>query len=319
MPRLLTAMCFDLDSLDGKILAEVIARGVGFEPTSFGTDAFRRGGGRFSAKAHLPKLAAGKDVTHLALETEAGFGGDHFHLATIGVWGFQVLYWCLDSYGQPDLALVEDLTAHKGFNAAYMCDNEDVFWQSTELLNTYEGFGRSHEGLPKVPDETFGGLKVDIRGNPGARSPFPGMWLQSAWRMWFAGRAFDYLPKERLLEFEGAEVVRALPSGAVFIQLYQDPGACAEPESRAVQRAFRDWMGMAHLAAHASEYGRELSDVALEIETGAFDHGGVRLIRTWLDAKGDPIRRSRAVMCELRELGEDGELLWSERRDVQGR
>ena len=123
MPRLLTAMCFDLDSPDGKILAEVIARGVGFELTSFRADAFRRGGGRFSAKAHLPKLAAGKDVTHLALE----------------------------------------------------------------------------------------------------------------------------------------------------------------------------------------------------VETGAFDHGGVRLIRTWLDAKGDSIRRSRAVMCELQELGEGGELLWSERRDVQGR
>lgn len=314
MAFLLTSLCFELDTFNGAKIAELIREGVGFEPTCIATDDFLKMGAAFHPERHLPKLEKSKKVSSVRLETEQREDGPYFRTVSLGSWAFQVIYWRLDSYRSPDLDLVSELVSQPGFNAGYMADADDVFWQSEANLSTYGLYGKPHDHLPKIKDEVFGGYKVDVLKNLGASYLFPGMWLQSAWRMWFSGKAFDFLPKQRLLSFRDSDQTKELSNGVVFIQLYSDPASYASPESRARQQSFRDWVGIADLAAQAGEYSSGRADPSFEIEEGEYEHGGIRMFTYWLDEEGNLVRKSHAVKQLIQELDEAGSVVWSEGR-----
>lgn len=310
MQHALTTFCFSIDSLTGSDISEMIEAGLGFEPTRIRTDDFLKAGGSFSRRDQLQRLRRSRVVTRVRLETDKAEDGPYFHVITLPAWGLQVASWKQTGIEIPGVEYLNQLAANPGFNAGYRADAEDTFWQSEEKLSTYEVFGRSHAGLPKITDHVFGGEKVDIGRNPGRRSLFPGMWLQAAWQMWFGGGAFRYLSRERLLAFVGANRIVVLDSGSVFVELYGDWKACSQPESRRRQESFRKWTGMDELEAQAGDFGRGLGDPTFEIREGSFSRGGSRYLTQWLDAEGNPVRKSRAVKKVEIEASTDGTELW---------
>lgn len=188
--------------------------------------------------------------------------------------------------------------------------------QGSTALRCYEVFGRDHSHLPKIQTSS-GQTVIDISGNPGRTTFLPGMCLQAAARMWFGGKVFDYIPRNRLLGFPEANRIEELPSGMVFVELFEDPFAAALPENRAKQKAFRDWIWLDELEEMAPGLPRGKSDPTFKIETGSFPHGGVRRLTHWRGEDGRPTRSSRAVKRITVECDEQGRVVWKETVKIQ--
>lgn len=304
-----TFVCFELGSLDGPFLADLVAHHLGFEPTRIEANDILRRRGRFRPAKHVPMIAEAKEIAFLDLDC-GELLTPTFSIVT--AWDCQQLYWELPDTCPP-LALMEKLTGRPGFNMAIAADTEDTRWQSEELVSNYELHKRPHDHLPKIMDEDTDWLWIDIFQNPGARYDFVGGWLQAAWRMWFGELMFQFMPKERLLAFPHAERVEELSTGAVFIELYADPAACDTPEARRRQHLFREWTGLPELARRAPELskGRGPDDPSIDIEQGQFPHGGVTRLTIWYDAQGKQDRRSRAASKVVTEIGPDNKKVWS--------
>lgn len=309
MGYLLTCFCFEPDTLTPEDIGQLIRRGVGFDPREV---TIKNGGRRRSrySESILTKIESSSRLSEVYLQTENGLGGSYFQVMPIGTWSFQAVYWRAESLDVPSSATCDWLSSLEGFNAGYRCAAEDVFWQSEANTSTYDLYHRPHHHLPKVGDPAFGGVKIDIIQNPGRRTPYPGMWLQSSWQMWFGRGAFRRIPASRLRDFRGAMVNRSLDSGAIFIQLYQDPFAYDAPEHRALQAAFREWSGMNELESRSAVDGTRASDPTFEIHEGTFPHGGVRLLTEWRDQRGAPTRRSQATQRMDVELDPNGQEVW---------
>jgi len=310
MGFLLTTICFDIDVISSSRLAEIIANGIGFDPSRLISDVFLKNGGKYQKKIHLNRIAKSKDISSLRLETIDGEDGPLFEFISLPTWGFQSIHWKLKAGIQvPDNELWKNLIEMDGFNAGYVADADDVFWQSEENISTYELFGKNHNSFPKIKDEVFGGDKIDILKNPGARYIFPGMWLQASWKMWFSGKVFKYIPKYQLSSFSDADKVVVLPNDVVYIELCSN---LTDSMLRQRQISFREWVGMSELAAQANQLGAEITDPVFDIAEGVYPHGGVRKITQWLDNHGKPIRKSKSKKSKIFELDQKGKVLWSE-------
>jgi hypothetical protein len=130
--------------------------------------------------------------------------------------------------------------------------------------------------------------------------------------MWYGPNSFCLFPRERLLSFPHARRVEELPTGAVFIELYDDPFAAENPENRHVQQSFRDWMEMDQIPERAQRIFGDRVDPGLEIEHGEFEGGGVRRWTEWLTPDLDPSRRSIAHIKRVSILGPMSELISQE-------
>jgi len=130
--------------------------------------------------------------------------------------------------------------------------------------------------------------------------------------MYFGGKSFDAIPKSRLVAFEDCIECSSLPNGIVFIQLYEDPADFDLPENRARQEAFRSHIAMVELAEMALSLASETLDPIYEIESDQCEHGGTRLITTWLDDYKLPTRKAKATRFAREEINDLGQVVWSE-------
>lgn len=308
MRKILETFCFDEDSLSAEELSRLMSsEWLRFEPSRFAA-SFQRKTIRYNPKQHRDRVCSEESVGWLRLESPPDL---RFSKATLVDWNLEVLYWALPEGAQLASEQIDHLITLPGFNAAYLTDPEDDFWQSADEINEYEVSGRDHSHLPKKQTDS-GRVVLDVSGQPGRRTPFPGLWLQAAPRMWFGGKVFDYIPRNRLLSFPEANRVEELSSGVIFIELFEDPFAASLPENRAKQKAFRDWVWMDDLEKMAPGLPRGTDDLAFKIETGSFPHGGVRRVTQWMGEDGRPTRSSRAVKKISIEYGEGGEVVWRE-------
>ena len=309
MPNLLERFCFDPESLSSEQIADLLApEWLRIQPKWFSA-SFQRKRARYNPQQHPAHTKRADFVDWLRVQEDEKV---MFHVTSLSSWDLQQVYWELpEALRHPFDALVH-LTALPGFNAGYVFDPEDAFWQSVDMVNTYEVFKKPHDHLPKMRNPETGEVKIDISNNPGRSGLFPGMWLQAAWRMFFGPGAFRHISRERLLAFPDADRLEQLPAGVIFIELFGDPFSAALPENRVRQKAFREWIGLDELEAKGPTMPRNRNDPAFEIETGNFPHGGVRRITQWFDAERCPTPRSRAVRRITAELDERGQEIWSD-------
>ena len=311
MKLLLTALCYELDSLTGKTIVEIMRGGLGFEPTRLRTDKFLKSSGKLTDR-WLKKLAGTDELQTLEIQSSLGPGGPSLQYTRFLDWGFQGLFLRTPYDSAPDLARMLKLTSIKGFTFAACADSDDVQWQSETFISNYETSGRSYAGMAKVYDPTWERDMIDIKQNPGRISLFVGMWLQSGWRMWFGQPSFKYMPPRRLLSFPQAQIAEQLKSKVIFLQLYPDADAFAERDNRARQAAFRKWMGMDIYEDHATDFlaSSGKSDPPHEMKSGKFPHGGVWHYMEWLDQHGNLTRRSKAVKKRESEYDENLKRVW---------
>lgn len=298
---ILTTCCFDLDTVSGEDLASIIEHGLGFLPQHVDSSFFR---GRFTPR-FLKKLEQERDIDHLTISSGQNVERPSFQMFSLGSWSMQVLLWETTSE-YPEGRYIDSLACHGGFNAAYVTDADDMFWQSQTEIANYELFGRSHSQLRKMIEPQTGRKIIDISENAGRRSLFPHFYLQAAAKMWFGGSALRYISEARLLSYPNAENVTQLACGPISVELYEDPFSAAEPTNRARQAEFRKWVGFDQLEARAFEIGSGESDPAFEIDTLETDRGPARVVTHYLDAAGNLTRKSLAARTERAIIHADG-------------
>jgi hypothetical protein len=301
-------VCFSEDVIDGALMARLLSdHELGFTPSVLSCDRFRDA--RWGPKA-LERLASTGRFGHASAH-EADHDG-YFSVVRAGGLQMQQLTW---QPVRPDVLedAVESITRLPGLIAAYLSDDQDAFWQSETGIDAYEQANRPHEHLPKVeggqlPWETE---SVDVSRHWGRRIAFADFWLWAAATMWFGPGTLKWLDRERLLALPVGEVTER-DDGVVRVDLFPlDWFERNLDEARERQRVFWEWMGLGALEAVRSEQAVD-HEPDVDIEPGAFEHGGTRRITEWLGLDGRSRRGSEAGWRRRTELGRDGAVVHQE-------
>lgn len=102
-----------------------------------------------------------------------------------------------------------------------------------------------------------GGLKEDkswndknrvlVKGRPGRGASIPnqgGHLETGAAHFWFGDLIYNDIPKERILSFDKAYEIKELPSGIIYVNLYEGTFNGDLPENQAKQEAFKEHLGL---------------------------------------------------------------------------
>ena len=311
MNRLLSVLNYELDSITGETLHQLINEGIGFKPTRIRTSAFLKNGGQLNERS-LAKLRSLEDFAHVELLSDLARNGPNLSVVQFSDWGFQALYLTTPVEQHPKLDWIKRRTTTRGFTSGATADADDIYWQGEQSIANYVTSSRPHAHLPKVRHPETDEEMIDIKQNPGRRSLVPGMWMQSAWRMWFGGNAFRFFSPERILSFPEASKIEKWDHDVLFVELYADVLAFADSESRRRQAAFRKWLSMDTIEDMAVELLADRSDSPHEMIRGEFPHGGVWQHTEWLDAQGVLTRRSRSVRVRITEYDANYKKVWTQ-------
>jgi hypothetical protein len=300
-------VCFVEDAIDGALMARIVADlELGLTATMLRCDRFRDL--RWGPKA-LERLASTPRFDYAAVTDS---GDNEFSVNRMGGHMQQVIW----RPATPGVLAegIESVTRYPGFNAAYLGDATDAQWQSETAVGNYEAAGRPHDHLAKregglLPWETE---SIDISEHWGRSIVVDGLWLWAASTMWFGTGAFKLLDREGLRSLPVGEVT-GRDDGVIRVELFPlDWFDTNLAEVRERQRTFWEWMGLADLEERRGEIDAAASDPEVEIETGTFEHGGVRRITEWLDDSRRPAPRSQATRFHRAEFSLDGEVVWRE-------
>lgn len=151
-------------------------------------------------------------------------------------------------------------------------------------------------------------IKSDFQKYPGYRFKPYGYCLGAFYRMWFGKDIYEILNKDTLRSFPCYENI-VLDNDVTRITLYENISDYAKNENREKQIKFRKALKIDETAEKMKqaeeEEMKQNADPEVNIQEGSFEHGGVRLIQTYLK-DGEIAHRSVADSVEERELDEDG-------------
>ena len=165
--------------------------------------------------------------------------------------------------------------------------------------------------------------EIKMKGNFADPEQFPahthnidGLWFGCCYEMWF-GRDYDkYIPLDKIRSFDRCKQNETLDNGTVHIVLYDSPDDYASEKSVANAWAFRRHTECDKAAdyweAQVRELSKGLNDQVYEIEEGKFPHGGIRLLKTYLDENGKHVPKHEAVKVHISERGTDGKTVFAE-------
>ena len=143
--------------------------------------------------------------------------------------------------------------------------------------------------------------------------------LGAFYRMWFGKGAYELLDKDTLRNFPCYENI-ILDNDVTRITLYENILDYDLKENRDKQMAFRKALNIEKIAAklkQEEEHDKKQNiDPEINIKEGNFEHGGVRLIQTYLK-DGEIVHRSEADSVEERELDEKGKEVFSIIKDLR--
>lgn len=289
---ILTYVCFLPGSLEGQRLADLVVNsGIDFQPGSAEVD------GRRVRLGSIADLEAALDPADPNLTIH----GDEIVLSTAGLGGMPGQVIIIESERHTPFGVLERAKRAPGFTTALVGDGDDVFWQSTEHLSTYELYGRDTVSLPTVWDEVFQRPKIDVSRNPGRRVSIPGMWLWPTAQMWFGPPAFSIVDRDRLISTPVGKV-RSFADGTVHVALF-DLGTPID-EVRQLQSSFRSWMAFDALEKDAHNLALRYEDPRVEVR----ESGRNRSVVEWLD-DGRLVPRSRARLQRTTVLDPSGQVL----------
>ena len=128
-----------------------------------------------------------------------------------------------------------------GLISAYLYNEDYVFIQSEVFENNFIRKEFSKDIMGSIRNTPFkigghGTKEYDVRFNPGRRILLDRSYLLAAWKMWLAPPFFVLVPKERILAFPHAVEIKELPSGVVYVKLFE-----SLEESHTVDSMFRQW------------------------------------------------------------------------------
>ncbi len=156
-------------------------------------------------------------------------------------------------------------------------------------------------------------ISSDYHSYPGYRFISYGYELGAFYRMWYGKGSYEILDRNALRNFPCYENI-VLNNDVTRITLYDDISNYDKKDNRDKQMDFRKELRIDEIASELkkkeAEERKNNSDPEINIQEGNFEHGGVRLIQTYLN-DGEIAHRSEADSVEERELDENGNELFS--------
>ena len=195
---------------------------------------------------------------------------------------------------------------------------DDWFWQNHTDVSDYEEKYGSLEGIPLIPNRIFDNeMEVDVEKFPGYGEQIDDLWFGAAWKMWFGEPYYEFVSKEAIENFKDCYKNKQITDNCRCITLYEDMDDYENPENRARQWKFKEAIDFQNVIEKLRETGiNRVSDPELEIETGEFAHGGIRLFKGYFDNEGNIVPKSKASKMKLTEHGEDGSVLWEDEQNI---
>lgn len=207
---------------------------------------------------------------------------------------------------------------HNGI-VAYGCSGKDWFFQNLTDPEWLPIYGKSAKDLPLVKSKLNPNwIEIDTEVFPGHEHTPHELWFGSCWLMWFGKKYLELFSKEAFLNFNNCYENREMDNGSVKITLYESVWDYEEEINRERQRDFRQKLGIDLVAHKLMETPIILDNPnpSIELSIGEFEHGGVRLAKSFYNEHGDLVPKSRAAECRILEYNKDGKVIWSEAKKL---
>lgn len=145
---------------------------------------------------------------------------------------------------------------------------------------------------------------------------YEGLWFGCTYEMWYGPDYDRYIPLEKIASFDDCSEKEIFGNGTVRIRMYDSYNDFSKPESVRRAWAFRQHTDCDAAADYWTEEINKLivaqMEYQAEIEYGTFPHGGICLMKAYLDENGKPITKSKAVKVHISECGTDGKSVFQE-------
>ena len=193
---------------------------------------------------------------------------------------------------------------------AYEMDAKDHRIQNEKQINFMISMGEDPNEYPQKKGTID--MEIDIEKNPGYIFRTQNYELGACYRMWFGKEAYEILDKETLRNFPCYENV-VLNNDVTRITLYENIQDYKKKENRDKQWEFRRALHIDEIAHRLLDEEKEerkrKADPEITIQQGNFEHGGVRLVQTYLK-DGERVKRSQADSVEEQECTLDGKVVY---------
>ena len=200
---------------------------------------------------------------------------------------------------------------------AYETDSHDHDIQNQTEINMLKWLGEDPKDYPKRKSSRDNVMEIDIQKNPGYVYKVKGYRLCAAFRMWFGSDSYRIFDRDVLSKFSCFENV-VTDNDVTRITLYEN--IIDYRNNRDKQWEFRNALHIDEIAKRMideeKEDYRQNSDPEVNIMEGQFEHGGVRLIETYLK-DGRMAHRSVADSVEERELDADGREVYKVVKEIK--
>jgi len=195
---------------------------------------------------------------------------------------------------------------------AHELNARDDAIQNQRFIQQLKWLGENPDEYPKCMGSSE--EEIDIIRNPGYTFRSKGLLFGSFYRMWYGKEAYKLFDKEILREYPCYENV-ILDNDVTRITLYESILDYKKKENREKQWGFRKALNLDEIANKLKneeiEELKQRNDPEINIKEGKFEHGGVRLIQTYIK-NGEIAHRSEADSVEERELDEKGKEVYCE-------
>ena len=215
------------------------------------------------------------------------------------------------------ISLCNEITLKHEIISAYIRNLFDMILSSETQVSYYEYKGFDISKLQKKEDPLFKKEIIDIEQFSGHSHEFGGIEFTSTYMMWFGKDFFRFVPQETLTSFNDCVSNETFDNGTVRIQLYEDINDYNTEETDRRQWAFRKHTNIDKVADDwDAEYSviaaKDKSGANMTIEHGHFEHGGVKLVKLYLDKDNNTTTKKHAVKVKCVEYDSAGNVVFDD-------
>ena len=197
---------------------------------------------------------------------------------------------------------------------AFIRNQDDGMLSTAYKISSYERRGIDTSTLKKKINTPFKDEVIDIEQFSRHSHEYGGIMFTSTYIMWFGKDFFRFVPQETLTSFKDCVSNETLDNGTVRIQLYENINDFNTEETDRRQWAFRRHTNIDEVAEqwnldYLKMASSNKSGANMEIETGKFEHGGVKLVKMYLDSENRPAPKKLAYKMKCIEYDSAGKVI----------
>ena len=213
--------------------------------------------------------------------------------------------------------LFDSIIRKQSIIVAYFRDKLDGSLRIDTNIDYYESVGIDTSKLRIIKDQIMNRDILDIEQFSGHSHEYGGIEFTSTYLMWFGKDFFRFVPQETLTSFKECVSNETFDNGTVRIQLYEDINDFNTAETDRRQWAFRKHTNIDKVAEEWNkEYlamaSKDKSGANMTFENGHFEHGGVKLVKLYLDKDNNTTTKKHAVKVKCVEYDSAGNVVFDD-------